>query len=131
MMHIQIKPQDGLAIYLQIARQVKYLVASGRLAAGDEIPPIRTLAEQLAINPNTVARAYLELEQAGIVYKRPGTGTFVAEVRSPLTRRDKVKILAKSADQLLTEAYHLGVPFAELLEILTERNQVLQPEEQP
>lgn len=127
-MHIQINPQDGVAIYQQIVTQVKYLIASGRLESGDEIPPIRVLAEQMAINPNTVARAYLELERAGIVYKRPGTGTFVAEIRSPLTQRDKVKILSKSSDNLLSEAYHLGVEFEELMKILADRNQILQLE---
>jgi len=124
-MHIQINPQDGIAIYQQIVNQVKYLIASGRLEPGEEIPPIRVLAERIAINPNTVARAYLELERAGIVYKRPGTGTFVSQVRSPLTQRDKVKILARSSDTLLTEAYHLGVEFEELMKILADRNQVL------
>ena len=127
-MHIEINPQDGVPLYQQIVSQVKYLIASGRLEAADELPPIRVLAEQLAINPNTVARAYLELEQAGIVYKRQGTGTFVSEVRSSMTQRDKVRILTKSADKLLTEAYHLGVKFEDLLGILTERNHVLKPE---
>ena len=69
-MQIHISPSDGLPIYLQIVNQVKYLVASGRLAPGEELPPIRTLAEQLVVNPNTVARAYRELESAGIVTKR-------------------------------------------------------------
>ena len=59
-MQLHLSPRDGLPIYRQIVNQVKYLVAAGRLAPGEELPPIRTLAEQLVINPNTVARAYLE-----------------------------------------------------------------------
>jgi GntR family transcriptional regulator len=70
---IHIATNDGLPIYLQIVNQIKYAVASGRLAPGDELPPIRVLAERLLINPNTVARAYRELETAGIVEKRRRT----------------------------------------------------------
>jgi GntR family transcriptional regulator len=76
-MDIHITPSDGVPIYLQIVGQVKYLVASGRLAPGEELPPIRTLAERLLINPNTVARAYRELEVAGLVETRGRGGTVV------------------------------------------------------
>ena len=85
-MHLRVNPTDGVPIYLQIVNQVKYLVAAGRLLPGEELPPIRTLAERLAINPNTVARAYRELEVAGVVVKRGTTGTFVSDAGSPLAR---------------------------------------------
>ena len=78
-MQIHITSNDGVPIYHQIVHQMKHLVASGRLAPGEELPPIRVLAEQLVVNPNTVARAYLELEHAGVVTKRHGSGTYVAE----------------------------------------------------
>ena len=64
-MQIHISANDGVPIYLQIVNQVKYLIASGRLKSEDELPPIRVLADRLIINPNTVARAYRELEVAG------------------------------------------------------------------
>jgi GntR family transcriptional regulator len=124
-MQIQISTQDGVPIYQQIVNQVKYLAASGRLAAGDEIPAIRVLAEQLVINPNTVARAYLELERAGIVTKRHGSGTYVSEQGSPLSRREKVKVLARRADSLLAEAGHLDVGLDEVIELLRERNEAM------
>src|SRR5688572_7119223 len=108
-MHIQISSDDGTPIYQQIVAQIKYMVATGRLAAGDEVPPIRTLAERLVINPNTVARAYLELERAGIVTKRHGSGTYVSQNRCPLARREKLKILSKRVDTLLVEAIHLDI----------------------
>jgi GntR family transcriptional regulator len=76
---IQIAPGDGVPIYVQIVNGVKHLVASGRLAPGEELPPIRALAEELLVNPNTVARAYRELEVAGVVTKRRTAGTFVSE----------------------------------------------------
>jgi GntR family transcriptional regulator len=114
-----------LPIYLQIVNQVKYLVAAGRLAAGQEVPPIRALAEQLLVNPNTVARAYLELERAGIVTKRHGSGTFVAGNSSPLARRERTKILTERADALLAEASHLDISLEEVIKILRQRHDQL------
>src|SRR5687767_3583639 len=104
LMQIQISTADGIPIYQQIVNQVRYLMAAGRLRPGDELLPIRVLAEQLTVNPNTVARAYLELERAGMVTKRHGTGTYVAETRSRVPHREKLRILAKRADALLSEA---------------------------
>ena len=86
-MELHISTNDGVPIYLQIVNQVKYLVASGRLGPGEEIPPIRGLAEQLVVNPNTVAKAYHELEREGVVTKRHGAGTYVSDNGSPLARR--------------------------------------------
>jgi len=122
---IHILPNDGVPIYLQIVNQVKYLVASGRLEAGEEVPPIRVLAQQLLVNPNTVARAYLELERAGVVTKRQGSGTYVSEAGSPLARRERLKILTQRADALLAEARHLNVEFDEVIKLLRERHDVL------
>src|SRR6266576_6370902 len=114
-MQIHISATDGVPIYIQIVNQIKHLVASGRLAPGEEIPPIRVLAEKLLINPNTVARAYLELERAGVVTKRHGSGTFVSEAGSPLARRERLKILTHRADALLAEALHLDVGLDEVM----------------
>jgi len=126
-MQLHISTGDGVPIYLQIAQQVKHLVASGRLAPGDELPPIRVLAQQLLVNPNTVARAYLELERDGVVVKRHGSGTYISEGGSPLARKEKLKILAQRADALLTEAGHLEVTLEDLLQLIQERYRSLQP----
>jgi len=128
-MQLHLSAQDGLPIYRQIVNQVKYLVAAGRLAPGEELPPIRVLAAQLVINPNTVARAYLELEQAGIVTKRHGTGTYVADAASPLKRAERLKVLATRADALLAEARHLDVAVEELVHLIRQRHKAMQPEE--
>src|SRR5580692_9348350 len=127
-MQLRISVQDGAPIYQQIIEQVKYLVAGGRLKPGDDVPPIRVLAEQLRINPNTVARAYLELEREGIFLMRQGFGTTVAEVKSPLPRREKLKILARTVDALLADARHLNVPLPDVIELLRERDDILQPD---
>ncbi len=127
-MQLRISVQDGTPIYQQIVEQIKYLVAGGRLKPGDQVPPIRLLAEQLRINPNTVARAYLELEREGMVTMRQGLGTTVAEVRSLLPRREKLKLLAGPADALLTDARHLDIELDEVIEVLRSREALLQGE---
>jgi len=121
-MQIHISASDGIPIYLQIMGQVKRLITSGRLGPGDEMPPIRALAEQLTVNPNTVARAYLELERAGVVTKRQGAGTYVAEKPSPLSRKEKLRVLSERADTLLVEAEHLDMELEDVIDLLRERH---------
>src|SRR5438309_9963905 len=103
-MQIQISSSDGVPIYQQIVNQVRYLVAAGRLAPGEELPPIRALAEQLTVNPNTVARAYQTLQRDGVVTNRRTAGTYVAGAAAPRARRQGLKLLSERADTLLAEA---------------------------
>jgi len=128
-MQIRISASDGVPIYQQVVNQVKYLVASGRLEPGAELPPIRVLADRLLINPNTVARAYRELEVAGVVVKRGTTGTFISEAGSPLARRERLRILTERIDALLAEARQLGFPSEELFDLIRQRDQALPSEE--
>ncbi len=125
-MQIHISPHDGVPIYQQVVNQVKYLVASGRLAAGEELPAIRVLAEQLLVNPNTVARAYRELEMAGIVEKRRTAGTYVSDQGSPLARRERVKILTGRIDAMLAEAQHMDVALEEVVKLVQQRHAAMQ-----
>ena len=129
-MDIHISPHDGLPIYLQIVNQVKYLVASGRLEPGEELPAIRVLADQLVVNPNTVARAYRELEIAGVVEKRRTAGTYVSAAGSPLARRERLKILTERVDALLAEARQLGVRTDDIVELIHRRDDKLEPVEE-
>jgi GntR family transcriptional regulator len=124
-MHIHISSSDGVPIYLQIVNQVKYQVAAGRLAPGEELPPIRKLAEQLLVNPNTVARAYRELEMAGVVEKRRTAGTYVAEAGSPLRRQERLKILRERVDALLAEARQMDVATEDVIRLVEERDEQL------
>ena len=126
-MQIHIQAQGGVPIYLQVMQQIKYLVASGRLQPGDELPSIRTLAEQLIVNPNTIARAYRELETAGVVEKRRTAGTFVAEVGSPLARKERLKLLKQRVDQLLVEAFQMGFGLDEVLKFVEQSELNSQP----
>jgi GntR family transcriptional regulator len=126
---IHISSSDGVPIYLQIVNQVKYLVSAGRISAGEELPPIRVLAEKLVVNPNTVARAYRELETAGVVEKRRTAGTFVSEAGSPLARRERLKILTERVDALLAEARQMGIEVTEIVELIARRDEAMQPEQ--
>jgi GntR family transcriptional regulator len=126
-MQIHISANDGVPIYLQIVNQVKYLVACGRLSPGDELPPIRVLADQVRINPNTVARAYRELEQAGVVFKRGTTGTFVSDTGSPLARRERVRIITERIDALLAEAEQLDFKLEEVQALVQQQHRAMQP----
>ena len=120
-MQIHISPHDGVPIYQQIVNQVKYLTASGRLTAGEQLPPVRKLAEQLLVNPNTIARAYRELESAGVLATRRGSGVFVAEGVSPLSRREQTRILNERLDMLLAEAAQMDVDLETLVKLLRQR----------
>ncbi len=124
-MHIQISLQDGVPIYRQIVNQVKYIVASGHLLPGEELPPIRVLAKQLLVTPNTIVKAYRELEMEGVVTKRRGAGTYVSESISPLARKEQKKILAGRIDALLVEARQMNVSFEDVLDLIQRRRSAL------
>ena len=97
-------PSSGVPIYLQLMEQVKHAIETGALKAGDQLPGIRPLAEELVINPNTVAKAYRELEHEGVIELRHGAGAFVsASVRGKRTA-EKVRagqsIVAAAVEKL-------------------------------
>ena len=121
-MDITISLTDGVPIYKQIINQIKYLAASGALAPGEELPPIRTLALQLKVTPNTIVRAYDELEAAGVMHKRRGSGSFVSEVQqSRLADAERQRIIEHRIDALLAEARQLNFTEDEVLRVIRER----------
>jgi GntR family transcriptional regulator len=125
-MDINLNLSDGVPIYRQIVNQVKYLVASGMLQPGEELPPIRTLALQLKVTPNTVVKAYDELESSGVIHKRRGSGSFVSEARSLLAVRERRRIVDQRIDALLAEAHQLNFTTDDVLRIFRERVQAMQ-----
>ncbi len=124
-MTLHISEHDGVPIYLQIVNQVKLLIASGRLSPDDELPPIRALAEQLTINPNTVARAYRELEIAGIVTKKRTTGTYVSDGATRISREECLRILAERVDALLAEAKQMDIQTEDILDLIRTRERLM------
>ena len=127
-MDIIIDLADGVPIYRQIVNQVKYLVASGLLQPGEELPPIRTLALQIKVTPNTIVKAYDELESSGIVHKRQGSGTFVSEGRQQMARRERQRIIEQRIDALLAEAHQLNFTADDILRIVRERRAAMESE---
>jgi len=97
-------PASGVPIYLQLMEQVKHSVETGALRPGDQLPGIRPLAEELVINPNTVAKAYRELEHEGIIELRQGAGAFVSGNARAKELTDKVRagqaVVSAAVDKL-------------------------------
>jgi GntR family transcriptional regulator len=122
-MQIQIDPSSRVPIYLQIVNQVKYLIASGYLDPGQELPAIRRLAEALEVNANTVSRAYEELATLRLVVIRQGAGSYVSRQSPGLNRNHRHKILSDRIDALLTESQQLGIDLEEVLKLLRIRYQ--------
>jgi GntR family transcriptional regulator len=126
-MDITINLADGVPIYKQILNQIKYLAASGALLPGEELPPIRTLALQLKVTPNTIVRAYDELEAEGVIHKRRGSGSFVSEVQqSRLADTERQRIIEQRIDALLAEARHLNFTASDVLRLIRERRAVME-----
>ncbi len=122
-MKLHINPKEGKPLYRQIMDQVKYLVASGRLRPGEELPTVRGLAQDLLINPNTVARAYRELEQAGILVTRQGAGTYVSTEGTPLSREACARLLLERARVFAAEAWHLGYSLEDTITLLRQAHE--------
>jgi len=124
-MDITLNLTDGVPIYRQIVNQVKYLIASDLLQPGEELPPIRTLALQLKVTPNTIVKAYDELEKTGVVHKRRGSGTYVSEARSLLATRERRRLIEQRIDALLAEAHQLNFTSDDVLRIFRERRDAM------
>ncbi len=106
MKHLLVRPNPslGVPIYLQLMEQVKHAVATGALRPGEQLPGIRPLAEELVINPNTVAKAYRELEHQGVIELRHGAGAFVTESAKARKAPDAIRaaqpLIASAVERL-------------------------------
>lgn len=108
-------------IYQQLAQQIREAIARGELAPEAQLPSVRQLSAELTVNPNTVARAYTELERAGLLVSRQGLGVFVAPPRNDLTSAARERKLVELLDQWMTEAVHLGFSVEQVLRLVTQR----------
>ena len=108
-MQFRIDNASDRPVYLQIIDQVKRDIALGRLAREERLPTVRQLARQLAINPNTIAKAYRQLEQEGIIVTRAGAGAFVASLDSGLSRSVRRKLICDEFERIAVEAFHMQI----------------------
>jgi GntR family transcriptional regulator len=119
-MFVRVNAASGLPLYLQVESQIKHAVAAGALKQGDALPSVRKLASDLRINPNTVARAYQDLERDGVIRTVPGGGTYVADNVPGLLKAEKVKRLRPYAMQLAVEGTHLRLSPEEIVKLVEE-----------
>src|SRR3954468_13819349 len=124
-MIFQIDFKSGKPVYLQLADQIRYAAASGSLRPGDPLPSIRPLAEELRVNRNTIAKAYSELENEGIIETLPGKGCFVAANHSPLKKQVRVKLVTDEIDAAVVQAHHLQIGREDFLRLAEERYDLL------
>jgi GntR family transcriptional regulator len=125
-MQYEINSASRLPIYQQLVQQVREAIARGDLKPEEQLPSVRQLSRDLVINPNTVARAYMELEREGLVTNRPGRGVFVAEAKDERTRESRRRRLLEGLDRFLTEAVHLGFSEEEVARLVTSRSRQFQ-----
>ncbi len=120
-MQIQVQFDLGQPVYVQIMDQIKAAAASGALQSGEALPGIRPLSEQLRINRNTVAKAYLELEREGVIETQPGRGCFLRDGRSRFNKAARTEMLLPQVDAVVVQAHHLQIPPDEVQQLLRTR----------
>ena len=117
-LHIRLDPSLGTPIYIQIMNQIRYHLARGTLCPEDELPSVRALSAEHLINPNTVVRAYLELEREGLVYKKRGRGTYMSPKAGTMAEAERRRIVAERLSAAVREARDLGLSADEVREEL-------------
>jgi GntR family transcriptional regulator len=119
----RIDPKSGVPFYRQIIEQVKYAIARGVLEPGERLPTVRQLAVDLSINPNTVIRAYRELEIEGVLDTQQGSGTFVGTSPPEIDALERQRMLDQILTELLARASSYGFSLEEVLEALRQRKE--------
>lgn len=120
-MRFQLNFKSGKPVYLQLVDQVKAAAASGAVRAGEPLPSIRPLAEELRVNRNTIAKAYGELESQGVIETVAGKGCFLRTSNSPYKKEVRLELLAQGIDDAVVQAHHLQVPKPQFLRLAEER----------
>ncbi len=124
-MNLQLNFKSGKPVYLQIVDQVKAAAASGALRSGEPLPSIRPLAEELRVNRNTIAKAYLELESQGVIETIPGKGCFLSNNNSPFKKQVRLKLITDEIDAAVVQAHHLQIPRSDFLRLAEQRYDLL------
>ncbi|ACQ79244.1 transcriptional regulator, GntR family [Beutenbergia cavernae DSM 12333] len=124
----RLDPRSGVPPYLQLVHQIRHALLLGELRQGDQVPLIREVVEQLAINPNTVSKAYRQLEQEGLVRSRPGIGTFVVGAPPEAVPPATYASLRRGLQSWLREAHAAGLDDEAILALLATTNRDLAQE---
>ncbi|MEO2049667.1 MAG: GntR family transcriptional regulator [Pirellulales bacterium] len=120
-MQFQCDATARVPIYRQLMDQVRKAVARGRVQPGDRLPSVRQLSRELVVNPNTIAKAYSELEREGVLNTRPGLGAFIAKPQAYLSTKVRKQRLLAALDLCLTETVHLGFTAEEVSTAFTQQ----------
>jgi GntR family transcriptional regulator len=120
-MRIQIDFSAGKPVYLQVVDQVKAAVASGALRAGDTLPGIRPLAESVRVNRNTIAKAYGELENQGVIQAAAGRGCIVRDAGTPYRKDARLDLLKHEIDAAVVQSHHLQINRSDFLRLAEAR----------
>ncbi|MBN2559993.1 MAG: GntR family transcriptional regulator [Phycisphaerae bacterium] len=120
MIRFVLDPKSGVPFYRQIIDQIQFAIGDGRLGHGDQLPTVRQLAVDLKINPNTVARAYQELEIRGVVTTQMGTGTFIGNEKVEISELERRRMLDRICTELLSRAAAYGLTLNEVRDALAQ-----------
>jgi len=116
-MQIRIDNASNRPVYRQIIDRIKRDIALGRLVKDEKLPTVRQMAKLLAINPNTIAKAYRQLESEGIIVTRPGSGAFIASLDSNLSKAVRKRLLSDELERIAVDAFHMQIDAETLLEL--------------
>jgi GntR family transcriptional regulator len=119
-MFFSIDPENGVAIYDQIVRQIKFAIAEGILAPGQMLPSVRQLSQQLTINPNTINRAFQQLQQEQIIAPMRGLGLTVEQDAKPKCVADRQNLIAQRLRTVISEALHAGIAARQIERLVKE-----------
>ncbi|MCP4603713.1 MAG: GntR family transcriptional regulator [Proteobacteria bacterium] len=124
MIDFKMDPRSGVPFYRQIVDQIRHGIATGRLLVGERLPTVRALAVELSINPNTISKAYRELEIQNILESQQGTGTFVGSASPNISQKERRQKLMSICDELVTIAGSYGFTQRDLIDELKKRKGV-------
>jgi GntR family transcriptional regulator len=121
MIEFKLDLKSGVPFYRQIVDQIRYSIASKRLLPGEQLPTVRELAVQLEVNPNTVRKAYSELEILGVLDTQQGTGTFVSNQEVEIADAEKHRMLRQICDELVARGQQYDLTLGEIVDHLQRR----------
>jgi len=130
-MNLRVSSSSGVPIYLQLMEQIKHAVDIGAIREGEQLPTIRKVAEELATNPNTVARAYRELEHEGVIEVRHGSGAFVAELKATTAKIAQIRKAGEVLRGAIEKGTGLGLSESELRRVFEDELSRLQDRATP